>query len=105
MWIFSNKNSVNTTGIKQQLKICVWLNFMLVIVSVGKGRSERMGGGRGGGGGGDVGGWGYTFLKPLDIPQNCVRSLGNSKAKNKDPWKFHINFHKVMQGEIAPNST
>ena len=40
MWIFSNKNSVNTTGIKQQLKICVWLNVMLVIVSVGKGGSE-----------------------------------------------------------------
>ena len=40
MWMFSNKNSVNTTGIKQQLKICVWLNVMLVIVSVGKGGSE-----------------------------------------------------------------
>ena len=51
MWIFSNQNSVNTTEIKQQLKICVWLNVMLVIVSVGKGRSERMGGGREGGGG------------------------------------------------------
>ena len=38
--MFSNKNSVNTTGIKQQLKICVWLNVMLVIVSVGKGGSE-----------------------------------------------------------------
>ena len=58
-------------------------------------------------------GWGYTFLKspwnfsffyltskisrqnkaqPLDIPQNCVRSLRNFKAKNKDPWKFHIIF-------------
>ena len=31
--------------------------------------------------------------KPLDIPQNCVRSLENSKAKNKDPWKFHILGH------------
>ena len=29
---------------------------------------------------------------PLDIPQNCVRLLGNSKAKNKEPWKFHIIF-------------
>ena len=79
------------------------------------------------------GGWGYNFLKnrleffiflleipdktkliqPLDIPQNCVWSLGNSKAKNKDPgnstvfllvtlgnstlflinpWKFHMLF-------------
>ena len=24
--------------------------------------------------------------QPLDIPQICVRSLGNSKAKNKHPW-------------------
>ena len=59
------------------------------------------------------GGWGYIFLKnpleysffyytpgnsrqkkaqPLDNPQNCVRSLGNSKAKNNDPWKFHTFF-------------
>ena len=30
--------------------------------------------------------------QPLDIPQNCVRSFGNSKTKNKDPWKFHIIF-------------
>ena len=30
--------------------------------------------------------------RPLNIPQNCVRSLGNSKANNKDPWKFHIIF-------------
>ena len=56
------------------------------------------------------GGRGYIFLKTLpnfsffyftpgnsrqnkaqflDIPQNCVRSLGNSKAKTKDPWKFN----------------
>ena len=28
----------------------------------------------------------------LDIPQNCVRSLGISKTKNKDSWKFHIIF-------------
>ena len=28
----------------------------------------------------------------LDIPQNCVRSLKNSKAKNKDSWKSHIIF-------------
>ena len=65
MWIFSNKNSVNTTGIKQQLKICVWLNFMLVIVSVGKGRSERMGGGRGGAvrGNGKIKGRTLSYLK------------------------------------------
>ena len=30
--------------------------------------------------------------QPLDIPQNCVRSLGNFKTKNKDPWKFHLIF-------------
>ena len=30
--------------------------------------------------------------KPLDSPQNCVRSLGNSNAKNKDPCKFDIIF-------------
>ena len=30
--------------------------------------------------------------QPLNIPQSCVRSLGNSKAKNKYPWKFHIIF-------------
>ena len=30
--------------------------------------------------------------QPLDIPQNCVRFLGNSTTKNKDPWKFHIIF-------------
>ena len=59
------------------------------------------------------GDWGYTFFKtpleffifyfrpgnswqnkvqPLYIPQNCVRTLGNSKAKDKDPWKFSIIF-------------
>ena len=30
--------------------------------------------------------------QPLYIPQNCVRTLGNSKAKNKDPWRFRIIF-------------
>ena len=29
----------------------------------------------------------------LDNPQNSVRSLENSIAKNKDPWKFHISFY------------
>ena len=28
--------------------------------------------------------------QPLEIPQNCVRSLGNSKDKIQDPWKFHM---------------
>ena len=31
-------------------------------------------------------------VQPLDIPQSCVRFLGNCKAKKKDPWKFHIIF-------------
>ena len=29
---------------------------------------------------------------PTEISQNCVRSLGNSKTKNQDPWKFHMSF-------------
>ena len=29
---------------------------------------------------------------PLEIVQICVTSLGNSKTKNQDPWKFHIIF-------------
>ena len=33
-----------------------------------------------------------TKRSPLDIPQNCVRSLGNSKVKTKDTRKFHIIF-------------
>ena len=49
--------------------------------------------------------WNFSFfyfwkfkakLNPLDIPQDCVRSLGLleiPKAKNKDPWKFHIIFY------------
>ena len=28
----------------------------------------------------------------LDIPQNCLTFVGNSKAKNKDSWKFHVFF-------------
>ena len=31
-------------------------------------------------------------IPPLDIPQIFVRSNGNSKAKNQDPWKFHFIF-------------
>ena len=30
---------------------------------------------------------------PWYISQNCVRSLENSKAKNKDPRKFHFRFN------------
>ena len=29
---------------------------------------------------------------PLEIPQIFVRFLGNFKANNQDPWKFHIIF-------------
>ena len=29
---------------------------------------------------------------PLEIPKVFVRSFGNSKAKNQDPWKLHIIF-------------
>ena len=31
-------------------------------------------------------------LHPLEILRNCVTSLGNSTAKNKGPWKFHMIF-------------
>ena len=58
-------------------------------------------------------GWGQNFVKtpleflifyfapgnsrqskylPIEIPQNCLRSLKNSEAKNQDLWKFHIIF-------------
>ena len=29
---------------------------------------------------------------PLEIVQDCVTSLGNSKTKNHDSWKFHMLF-------------
>ena len=28
----------------------------------------------------------------LEIFQNCLTPLGNSKVKNQDPWKFHMGF-------------
>ena len=31
-------------------------------------------------------------LSPLEILQNCVTPLRNSKSKNQDPWKFHMIF-------------
>ena len=45
---------------------------------------------------------------PLEIPQNCVRSLGNSKTKTKTPeisalifllhpWKFHFVFNYPLE--------
>ena len=37
---------------------------------------------------------------PLEIQQNCGRSLGNSKAKNQDPWKFpHYFFSRSAFGK------
>ena len=53
---------------------------------------------------GGVGGWVGFFdftsgnsrqnkAPTLEIPQNCVRTRGNSKAKKQDPWKFHIVFN------------
>ena len=30
--------------------------------------------------------------QPLDISQNCVRSLGNSTSFLINPWKFHMLF-------------
>ena len=32
------------------------------------------------------------FSLPLEIVKKCIPSLGNSKTKNQDPWKFHIIF-------------
>ena len=31
-------------------------------------------------------------VPPMEIPQNCVRCLGNFKAKNQELWEFHIIF-------------
>ena len=65
-----------------------------------------------------TGGWGYTFcisprnfscvffiprnsrqkVQSLDIPQNCVRSLGNSKAKKKRPLDIPHYFSLVTLG-------
>ena len=75
--------------------------------------------GRGGGGG-----WGYNFLKktgifyiclfilensrenklfPLEIRQNCVTPLGNSKVKNQNPWKFHMIFLDLRKFHFFSN--
>ena len=32
---------------------------------------------------------------PLEIQQNCVASLGNSKFKNLDPWNLNMNFFLI----------
>ena len=74
--------------------------------------------------GGVGGAWRYTFLnspleflifftlatpgksgnnkaQPLNIPQICVRSLfGNSKTKNRKPWKFHA--HTISLIPLPP---
>ena len=34
----------------------------------------------------------YFKLPRLEILQNCVTSLGNSKVKSQDLWKFHMIF-------------
>ena len=31
-------------------------------------------------------------LLPLEILQNCVTPLGNSKVKNQDPWELQMSF-------------
>ena len=39
--------------------------------------------------------------QPLNIPQNCVRCLGNSKAKNKDPQEILHYFFLVTLGNLT----
>ena len=39
---------------------------------------------------------------PLEIPQNYVIPLGNFKAKNQDPWKFHVIFSLVIPENSTP---
>ena len=38
---------------------------------------------------------------PLEIRQNCVAPIGNSKAKMQDPWEFHIIFAWWPLGILA----
>ena len=66
-----------------------------------------------------IGGWGHTFLKPhwkfsfiyftpgnsrqinappLEIVQNCIKSLGSSKTKNQDHLEIPHNFFLVTPG-------
>ena len=85
------------------------MNFAVVCPLCEWAIPEKIQTGRGGGGEGGVEdilfpkpSWNFSFFyftpgnsrqnkaQALDIPQNCVRSLGNFKAKKKDPWKFHI---------------
>ena len=37
----------------------------------------------------------------LEIQQNCVTSLRNSKVKNQNPWKFHMSFYLNTHGKSA----
>ena len=37
-------------------------------------------------------------LLPLEIQQNCVTPLGNSKVKNQDPCNFHMSFYLSTPG-------
>ena len=40
-------------------------------------------------------------LSLLEILKDCVTSLGNSKVKNQNPWKFHMSFFLKLV-EIPP---
>ena len=40
-------------------------------------------------------------LSALQIQQNSVIPLGNSKVKNQDPWKFHMSFSLNTPGNFA----
>ena len=37
----------------------------------------------------------------LEIQQNCVTSLRNSKVKNQNSWKFHMSFYLNTPGKSA----
>ena len=39
---------------------------------------------------------------PVEIPQNYVVPLGNSKAKKQDPWNFHVIFTLVIPENSTP---
>ena len=40
----------------------------------------------------------HNKTQHLDIPHNCVRSVGNSKFKNKDPLEIQLYFFLVTLG-------
>ena len=71
-WTTGNPENIQTGG----MKACFFDKtpgiFMFVIFTLGNFRENK--------------------ASPLEILQNCVTPLGSSKAKNQDPWKFHIVF-------------